>query len=456
MTRCILTNAFLALLLTSSPVFRSTASAQSDPRAEKIQRYLQHLEVNDKFMGTVALSIDGKRLVDSQVGVFAKSAQAELEPNPETQYRIGSISKMFTAVMIMQLVEEGKLSLETKLEKFFPDLTNADAITIEQLLRHRSGMGSITDDKTYRGWNTQAQTRQQMMEKIARQPTRFKPNDRAEYSNTNYLLLGYIIEELSGNSYADELKTRIADRIGLKRTAYASKADAEQNVAISFTWSDNQWTPHSQTDPSIPHGAGAIMSTASDLIVFVESLFAGKLVEESSLAKMTTMVDRMGMGIMQMPFGAKLAFAHNGGIDGFQSSLGYFPEDRVAIALIGNGFSYPMNDIMIGLLSIAFNRDFALPSFKEIDVDEEKLKRYEGVYAAAGFPLKITVEVKNGQLMAQATGQSAFPLTPTSDVEFKFDAAGVVIAFAESKSGSGFDSLRLKQAGQDIRFKKED
>jgi D-alanyl-D-alanine carboxypeptidase len=432
------------------------ATAQTDVRAEKIKSYLQHLSANNKFMGTVALSLDGNQIIHHQVGLFAGEAKAKLESNPETQYRIGSISKTFTAVMIMQLVEERKLSLETKLAKFFPDLNHADLITVEQLLRHRSGLGSITDDPTYRRWNTQAQTRPKMLERISNQPVRFKPDERAEYSNTNYLLLGYIVEELSGNSYADELRTRIADRIGLKRTAYASKADAKENVAVSYTWSENQWTPHSETDPSIPHGAGAIMSTASDLIKFIESLFAGKLVEKTSLDKMTTMVDRMGMGILQMPFGNKQAFAHNGGIDGFQSSLGYFPEDKVAIALIGNGFSYAMNDLMIGLLSIAFNREFELPSFKEAaEVDAEKLKQYQGVYASAGFPLKITIEVKDGQLMAQATGQSAFPLTPTSEIEFKFDGAGIIISFGESKIGSGYDSLRLKQAGQDIRFKKE-
>jgi D-alanyl-D-alanine carboxypeptidase len=456
MRRPILQSAVLVLLLTSTPIFRSAANAQPDGRAEKIQRYLQHLDANNKFMGSVALSIDGKQIVDTQVGMFANSAQAKLKPDADTQYRIGSISKTFTAVMILQLVEEGKLSLDTKLAKFFPDLNNADTITIEQLLRHRSGLGSITADPTYRSWSTQPKTRPEMLQIIARQPTRFKPDERARYSNTNYLLLGYIIEDLSGNSYADELKTRIVDRIGLKRTAYATKADEDANVAISFTWSSNQWTPRAETDPSIPHGAGSVMSTPSDLIVFIESLFAGKLVSEASLTKMTTMVDRMGMGIMQVPFGSRKAFSHNGGIDGFQSSLGYFPEDHVAIAMIGNGFNYGMNDVMIGLLSIAFERDFAFPSFETVGVDAAKLKRYEGTYASELIPLKITVSVKDGQLTAQATGQSAFPLTPTSDVEFKFDAAGVVISFNESKQGSGFDSLLLKQAGQNIEFEKED
>lgn len=437
------------------PVFRSTAIAQSDPRATKIERYLAHLETNNKFLGSVAISIDGQRLVDHQVGPFAKVANVDHQSNPETQYRIGSITKMFTAVMIMQLIEEHKLSLETKLSEFFPELNHADAITIEQLMRHRSGLGSFTDDPTYRTWNTKTRTRQEMIDTIASQPILFQPNERSQYSNTNYVLLGYIVEKLSGNSYGEELKTRIVDRVGLQRTAYATPADASGNVAISFTWSNGQWTPHSQTDPGIPHGAGAIMSTASDLVLFIESLFDGKLLQATSLDAMTKLDGRMGMGMMQVPFGAKRAYSHNGGIDGFQSSLAYFPEDKVAIALLGNGFSYPMNDIMIGLLSITFKRNFELPSFDAKQVDEETLKQYEGVYAAAGIPLKITVSVKQGQLFAQATGQAEFPLTPTSDIEFKFDAAGIVIAFTESESGSGFDGLRLKQAGQNIPFKQE-
>ncbi len=446
----------LATLLTFfASYLPPVARAQIDQPPERLQRYLEHLEANNKFMGTAAVSINGKKIFEAQVGQLAIGDQKVSRPDSETQYRIGSITKTFTAVMILQLVEESELSLDTKLSEFFPELQNAELITIEHMLRHRSGLGSVTDDPTYVRWNTQAQTKSAMLERIAQQPKQFEPDERAGYSNTNYILLGYIIEKITGNSYAAELKSRIADRIDLKRTAYFTPADADKNVALSFSWLNNQWSPRRETDPSIPHGAGAIMSTASDLIVFIESLFDGKLITSSSLAQMTTLVDRMGMGIIQLPFGSKRAFAHNGGIDGFQSSLGYFPEDKIAIALIGNGFNYPMNDVMLGLLRISFEEDFELPSFDEVEVDAAALKRFEGVYSSAGIPLKITVEAKGGRLTAQATGQSAFPLVPTSQVEFKFDAAGIVIAFAESKEGSGFDLLRLKQAGQDIQFKKD-
>ncbi len=436
------------------------ARAQSDPRVEKFQQYLEHLNTNGKFIGSVAVSVDGSIIYQAQFGTITDDATPNQQQTPraadaETQYRIGSITKTFTAVMILQLVEEGKLSLDTKLSEFFPDVKNANEITIEQLLRHRSGVGSITDDPTYPRWNTMPKTREQMREIIARQPVKFQPGEQTAYSNSNFVLLGFIIEDLTKQSYAEALKSRIVDRIGLKRTAFAVRADANENVALSFQRFDDRWKAHSETDPSIPHGAGSIMSTPSDLVVFIESLFAGKLIGKASLAKMTTLVDRLGLGIFRMPFADKNGFGHNGGIDGFQSTLGYFPEQNVAFALLSNGIDYTLNDVAIGILSIVFGGEAEMPSFKEAKVAEETLQRYEGVYATKMIPLKIHVRLADGQLTAQATGQSAFPLTPTSDVDFKFPPAGVVISFSESTQGKGFDVLRLLQAGQDIKFEKQ-
>ena len=343
----------LALLIGVLPEFISSSCAQTNVQSgneglsQKLDTYFKHFESNNKFMGTVAVSIDGKKVFDKQYGFSAVDNDAKITPDSETEYYIGSITKMFTSVMILQLAEVQLLSLDTHLSDFFPDLKNADKITIEQMLGHRSGLGSITDDPTYLQWNTQPQTREQMLERIAKQGIKFQPGERTEYSNSNYLLLGYIIEDLTGNTYAEELQTRIAQPLGLTRTEYASGYDSSKNVALSFKWSKDQWNLESETDASIPHGAGSIVSTPSDLIVFIEALFAGKLIEKSSLEKMKTMTGGMGLGMVQFPFGAKRAFGHNGGIDGFQSSLGYFPEENISIALIGNGFVYPMNDIMI-------------------------------------------------------------------------------------------------------------
>lgn len=457
LSRMFLITIVVGSLLLFSPFSGAQCEAQTadDSLSQKLDTYFKHFESNNKFMGTVAVSIDGKIVFDKQYGFSAVNNDAKITPDSETEYYIGSITKMFTSVMILQLTEIQLLSLDSKLSDFFPELKNADKITIEQMLGHRSGLGSITDDPAYLQWNTQPQTREQMLERIAKQGIKFEPGERTEYSNSNYLLLGYIIEDLTGHTYAEELQSRIAQPLGLNRTEYASGYDPAKNVALSFKRSNGQWNLESETDASIPHGAGSLVSTPSDLIVFIEALFAGKLIEKSSLEKMKTMNGGLGLGMFQFPFGSKKAFGHNGGIDGFQSSLGYFPDENISIALIGNGFDYPMNDLLIGMLTTVFGGEPELPTFIEVEVAEETLKLYEGVYAADGIPLKLTIKVENGKLTAQGTGQPAFPLTPTSDDRFEFRPAGVVITFKQSQADTGFDSLQLNQAGQEIVFKKE-
>ncbi len=448
-------HAAVVLLLGLAPAAFANAQESSAARSEQIRQYIRLLGEHDKFMGAVTISIDGKELASAQTGIYSHSDASSAESNAETKFRVGSITKTFTAVMILQLVEEDKLSLDTPLAKFFPNIGDAENITIEHLLRHRSGLGSVTDDPSYRVWHTKAQTRDKMLELIAAQPKRFEPDERTQYSNTNYLLLGYIIEAVSEKTYGEELKTRIVDRLGLKHTGYATLADAERNVACSFRWNGKQWTPSSETHPSVPHGAGAIMSTSSDLVRFIEGLFAGELISKPTLDEMTSLVNRVGLGIMRMRAGETPGFGHHGGIDGFRSTVQYYPEDKIAFAVVGNGFNYSSNDIISALARIAFDLEFEMPSLEAFDVPVETLKGYEGNYASDEIPMKITIKVDDQTLTAQATGQPAIPLTASSSVDFAFDAVGVKISFDESAKESGVDSFTLRQAGREIRFSKE-
>ena len=173
------------------------------------------------------------------------------------------------------------------------------------MLSHRSGIGSITSDPTYRRWSTTEQSRQQMIEIVSRQPKRFEPGKRAEYSNSNYVLLGLIIEKVTDSDYAEQLKTRICEPAKLTRTEYMTKAGPKNNVARAFFRADGQWKPQTETHPSVPHGAGAIMSTATDLIRFAEALFAGKLISKVSLKKMKPDGLGMGSGLFAYPYGVK-------------------------------------------------------------------------------------------------------------------------------------------------------
>lgn len=427
--------------------------AQDPQQAEKLHELFSHLEANHKFMGAVAVSRDGEVVFDRQYGLIA--VDPDQTADSETQYRVGSITKTFTATMVMQLVEEEKLTLDTKLSEFFADVKNADQISIRQMLGHRSGLFNFTDNPTYGLFHLQAKTREQMLEIVEGLPTAFEPGDRNEYSNTNYVLLGFIVENLTGQSYADALQTRICDRVGLKHTRYMSEPDPAKNVATAFARIGDSWKPQPQTHPSIPHGAGAIMSTATDLSRFIEALHQGELVSPESFDEMKPKDLGMGLGLFMFPFGQKRAIGHNGGISGFQSSLAHFEEDNVSVALLGNGYAYGMNDILIGLLSIVFDKPYELPNFDSVKVSEDLLKRYEGTYASQQIPLKISVTVKGGELVIQGTGQPAIPVVASSETEFRADVVSAEFIFSQSEADSEFDRLQLKQGGAEIQFERQ-
>ncbi len=178
-----------------------------------------------------------------------------------------------------------------------------------------------------------------------------------------------------------------------------------------------------------------------------------KLVSQKSLNQMKTMTDGAGMGMFQIPFDTKKAYAHSGGIDGFASVLAYLPEDSLAVAYCTNGQVYPMNDILIGVLSIYFNKDYSIPTFnklKTIPLKNEDLDKYLGVYSSTQIPLKITITKDSTKLFAQATGQSSFPLQAIEKDKFTFDQAGIKIEFNPAKS-----EMILKQGGGIYLFAKD-
>jgi D-alanyl-D-alanine carboxypeptidase len=412
----------------------------------KLDSLMDILAEKNQAMGSLTISKNGIEVYSRAIGYSSISSNEKLPATTQTKYRIGSITKMFTATMIFQLIEDGKISLNTTVDKYFPQLPNASKITISNLLNHRSGLHNFTDDPEYVTWETQAKTQDEMLAIISKGGVDFEPNEKFSYSNSGYVVLGYIIEKVSKQSYSKFLSNRITSKIGLSHTYVGTKTDTKKGESYSYDFSDS-WVQSAETDMSIPGGAGAIVSTPSDLVKFIESLFALKLVSNSSLEQMKTLTDGFGMGMFQIPFYEKQAYGHNGGIDDFVSNLAYFPEENLAVAYCTNGQVYPMNNILIGILSIYFDKPYSIPTF---NLKTEDLDKYLGVYSTPQFPLKITITKKATMLFAQATGQQPFPLDPTEKDEFKFDPAGIIIVFSPDKG-----EMTLKQGGQNVVFSKE-
>ncbi|MFC1764917.1 serine hydrolase domain-containing protein [Planctomycetota bacterium] len=433
----------ILLLVFPTPNLR----AQGEFDNSKLDDYLHQIEENNKAMFGLLITKDGRLEYENYIG-FSSVADAVKSSNL-TKYRIGSITKIYTATIIFQLVEEGKLTLNTKLSEFFLQIPNSEYLTVADLLAHRSGIHNFTNEKDYEQYMTTTKSKEEMVNLIANFEPDFRPNEKTAYSNSNYVLLGYIIEEITKSTYQHELETRISAVLNLTNTYYGSKIDAGNDEAASYRFQQGTWNLQPETDMSIPHGAGAIVSTPYELTVFINALFNHRLMSENSLTQMKEIKEGLGKGLMRFNYGSKNAYGHNGGIDGFVSSLAYFPEEKIALAITANGTNDKFKDILIGILSIYFNAP-------AINLNSEELKNYEGVFSSNQLPLNITLKVEDGQLCGQATGQSPFPLTPFSKTEFRFDPAGIIITFPKDEEDNiQYNSFVLNQRGVYYTYKKQ-
>ena len=413
----------------------------------KLDNYFNALEQNNKFMGSVAVSKNGEIIYIKSIG-FA-DIENKVKATENSKYRIGSISKSFTTVLILKAVEQKKLNTNQTIDKWFPTIKNAKKITVNHLLSHRSGINNFTDDKDYLTWNTQPKTEKEMIEIIAKGGSDFNPDSKAEYSNSNFVLLTYILEKTFTKSYSDLLQEFIVKPIGLKNTYVFGKINPSNNECKSYSFSGS-WKTETETDFTVPLGAGAITSTPSDLTKFADALFSGKLLTNESLEIMKTIKDGYGIGLFQIPFYKSVGYGHTGGIDGFSSIYSYFSDDKISYALISNGTNINNNDISIAVLSAIYDKPYEIPVFTTFTLTSEDLDKYLGVYASKQIPLKITISKDGNTLIAQGTGQPAFPIEATEKDKFKFDQAGAKFEFNLTAK-----TMILFQGGGQINFTKE-
>ena len=427
-------------------LFSATSFAQ-EQKFLTLDSLFQILDVNNRFMGSLSISENGKVTYSKTIG---KADLASGKSSDKlTKYRIGSISKMFTACLIFQAIEENKLSLTQNINRFFPKITSAKEISIGNLLNHRSGIHNFTNDTSYFNYYTASKSQKEMLEIIQASGSDFKSNSKAEYSNSNYILLSFILEKIYKKSYEELLDIKIIQPQGLKNTYFGKKLELAKNECASYRFS-GKWELEKETNSSVSLGAGGIVSTTEDLLFFISNLFAGKIINTASLEQMTKLEDGYGMGIFPVPFYDKNGFGHTGGSDGFSSFLYIFPEEKISIALTSNGSRFNNNDIAIAALSDCFDKPFTLPSFYAVELTSADLDKYLGSYANPEIPIKISITKDSLSLIAQATGQPSFTLELIGKDSFEFSPAGVEIQFIPEKN-----LLILKQGGGEFSFKRE-
>lgn len=419
---------------------------------QKLDSLLEYLNNEDKFSGSVAI-LQNEEIIKSAYGRLDAS---EEKIDIKTKFRIGSVSKVFTAVIIMQLIEEGKIELGTPIKKFFPEFVNAGSISIKMLLNHHSGIFNITSDPNYINFMTKKQDRETLLNRIRIKGVNFNPAAKYEYSNSNYILLSFIIEDVTKKDFASVLKERITDKIGLANTYFGKKIQTDQNEAHSFKISSVGNSKLPETDPSVSLGAGGIVSTPEDLLYFMEALFDEKLISKENLSKMLPEKDSngYGLGIMMIPYYNELAYGHNGGIDGFVSNLSYFPEKNYGFAICSNGLNWKLNDLMIATYKITNSMSYEFPSFNQFELTEAEKSRYVGTFFSKDLPLEITISATDNGLAAQASGQPSFDLKIESETKFTYSNADLEIVFVDSDKQK-WNQFTLIQFGKKYQYKRK-
>ena len=206
----------VAVALVFASLFGS-GSAQPSLDKDKLDRFLDRLAQKNKGMGSLTIARDGNVLYSHAFGYSYVNGNEKKPATAETKYRIASITKPYTAVMVLQLIEEGKLQFGDTLDRFVPQIPNAKKITIAHILAHRSGVADLAPDGS---WGKQPRTQDEIVARIAQGQPRFEPDSKHEYSNEGYILLGHVIEKAGGKPYQDALKERITAKIGANDTYY--------------------------------------------------------------------------------------------------------------------------------------------------------------------------------------------------------------------------------------------
>lgn len=418
---------YIIVLLTS---FTFTSIGQ-DVNATKLNSFLNSIASKDLALGSLTISKNGVIKYQKAIGYSFIDNDKKVTNDINTKYRIGSTTKMFTAVMIFQLIEEGKIKLDQKLKTYFPNIPNASKITIQNMLNHRSGLHDYTKNTDFPEWMDKPKTHNELLKIIKDKGSDFEPNAKADYSNSNYLLLGYIIEKTCKMPYADALKKRITSKLNLKNTYYGKSINIKNNESSSYKFSNNNWNKVKKTDLSIHGGAGAVVSTSTDMIKFIDALFSNKIISKISLAKMETMVDDYGMGMFQNKYGDKPSFGHNGRIEEFYSALWYFPNEKLSIAYCTNGIAFPRTDIIEGILKICSNEPFLIPFTTDQNLKSEELDKYLGKYSSDQIVINCT---KDGAKLSLETKGKVFDLEKISSNYFMNKESGYFFEFFPDKT----------------------
>ena len=357
----------LFLILISNISFAQT-------KVEQIEELLSTYEEYGKFNGSVLVSDQGKVIYKKGFGMANMEWDIPNEAN--TKHRLGSITKQFTAMLILQLVAEGKLDLQAPITTYLPDYpkTSGDIITIHHLLTHTSGIPNYTafpkfmDDESRNPY-----TPEEFVGKFADKELEFTPGEKFSYSNSGYFLLGVLIEKVSGKSYEEMLQDKIFDPLNMTGTGYDNHGDILKNRATGYEKQGGKYVNSKYLDMTIPYSAGSMYSTVDDLYKWDQALYTTTLLPKEYMT-MYFKPNISAFGNTHYAYGWAVGYdkigsskdsiytiSHGGGINGFNTNISRATSDKSLVVLLNNTGGAPLNEITIAIRGIMHGKDYNRP-----------------------------------------------------------------------------------------------
>lgn len=365
---------------------------------------------------------------------------ANLELNvkmvPENVFEIGSITKQFTAVAILMLMEQGKLSLDDEITRYLADYpTHGHKITIHHLLTHTSGIRSYTDMANFRKEARTDMTPLELIDVFKNEPMDFNPGTTWHYNNSGYILLGYIIEEVSGKSYASFVQENIFDTLGMTHSYYGNKSDLIPNRASGYQPNEDGFQNADYLSMTLPYAAGSLMSTVDDLLIWSQAIHNNTLISAASKAKAFTNYKlnngdptNYGYGWQPNEISDIPSIEHGGGIFGYTTMGVYIPSENVYVAVLTNSSGNSPTDVALKMAAEVIGKPMVDPVPVEVSLTD--LQKWVGTYAYEDGVLRFITE-KEGSLFSQREGSTVLKLIPTSKNTFSFEESSTKYIFSE-------------------------
>lgn len=319
----------LAMLVAVSTALCNTC-AEQEPALRMDQNIRPYVDAK-QFMGSVLVAQDGKILLSKGYGWA--NVEWNIPNSPSTKFRLGSITKQFTAASILMLEERGKLTTDDAVRKYMPDAPSTwDKVTIFNLLTHTSGIPNPTPSPSI-----PPMTPEQLVARFRDKPLDFQPGEKWAYSNAGYVLLGYLLEKVSGQSYQDFVQENIFKPLAMNDSGYDSNSAIIPRRASGYTPSPDGLTNAGFANMTKPFSAGSLYSTTEDLLRWELGLFGGRVLSAESLKKMTTAFKNdYAFGLMVRTVSGHSVIEHTGDITGFRAKMSYYPDDRLIVIVLGN------------------------------------------------------------------------------------------------------------------------